>query len=496
MAGPEDPLVDVEALYSPSEPQDDELPPLPPEDLLETGPPVLVEGQTYFSSGLDEDGDTQCGFVWLAERVAIGHDVFCRPRFLFSDDPYWDWWAASVGERGGITRKPLMHVCQAEPCPVGPPAGCTELVHLVDAKPLGLEEIKEIFASMLGDNPSAVWPADLFGPRIAGRAPPAPAARRPAAAVPPGAGPSPLDDLWGGRRGASPAGSRKAQLRGKLVEARDRFASLQQQRRAPPGADVVDLENDDEAEGKPSAKRSLAQVLDERASKAAKAGPSGPPEDLGGAAPGAAAPSSGASNVQELLMALLKALQGAARGSDEAGFSGEGGVSTSDGDLLPKGLASRRAHCRKLALEHPGRLAEMSLAQMVEYLGSQDGSAAVDPHGPNVLRFLLSVYLPQHPVREIGAEIYREMRTLAEAMDLLLQGRTAAVADILAQRFKAIQVAVNDGDWSAAKWLELIPPRDQPLALRNEEEEMIRSIQHGELKLEELASRLRKKPQG
>ena len=200
--------------------------------------------------------------------------------------------------------------------------------------------------------------------------------------------------------------------------------------------------------------------------------------------------------MQDLLMALLKALQGAARGSDDAAFSGEGGVSTADGDLLPKGLASRRAHCRKLALEHPGRLAEMSLAQMAEYLGSQDGSAAVDPHGPNVLRFLLSVYLPQHPVREIGAEIYREMRTLAEALDLLLQGRTAAVADILAQRFKAIQVAVNDGDWSAAKWLELIPPRDQPLALRNEEEEMIRSIQHGELKLEELASRLRKKPQG
>ena len=197
--------------------------------------------------------------------------------------------------------------------------------------------------------------------------------------------------------------------------------------------------------------------------------------------------------MQELLTALLKALQSASRSADGPSFGGDAGVSIAEGDLLPKGLASRRAHCRKLALEHPGRLAELSLAQMA---GAQDGGGSVDPHGPIVLRFLLAVYLPQHPVKEIGGEIYRELRTIAEALDLLLQGRTAAVADILAQRFKAIQVAVGDGSWSAAKWLELIPPRDQPLALRNEEEEMIRSIQHGELKLEELASRLRQKPQG
>ena len=99
-----DGLVDVEALYSPSEPQDEEPALLPPEELLETEPPALAEGQVYFSSGRDEDGDTQCGFVWLAERVAVAHDVFCRPRLLFSDDPYWDWRAGAVGERGGIAR--------------------------------------------------------------------------------------------------------------------------------------------------------------------------------------------------------------------------------------------------------------------------------------------------------------------------------------------------------------------------------------------------------
>ena len=56
---------------------------------------------------------------------------------------------------------------------------------------------------------------------------------------------------------------------------------------------------------------------------------------------------------------------------------------------------------------------------------------------------------------------------------------------------KATQVAISDGHWDAAKWLELIPAKDEPTTLRNEEE-MIRSIELGELKLEELTARLRK----
>ncbi|CAK0845843.1 unnamed protein product [Prorocentrum cordatum] len=334
----------------------------------EEGPPELIEGEAYLFTGYDAEGSVQSSFAWVAERISVGAEVFARPCFLFSDDLYWDWWASSPGQRVGITTRLLIHVCRHSECDVMAPRGCSELIHITDARPLRAEGAR------------------------AGRA---------------AAEASPLDDLCGPGPAAGPAAARHTALRGKLQQ-----------------DELIDFEKDEDAD----ARRGM----------------------------------------QELLTALVKEFQSAARSSDEA----SDGVAAADGDLLPKSLASRRARCRKLALERPGRFARMSLAQMAEYLGSQ------------------------HPVKEIGGEIYREKWTIAEALDLVLQGRAAAVTDILAQRFKAIQAAVNDGDWSAAKWLELTPPRDQPLALRSEEEEMIRGTQHGELELEELASRLRRTLQG
>ena len=127
---------------------------------------------------------------------------------------------------------------------------------------------------------------------------------------------------------------------------------------------------------------------------------------------------------------------------------------------------------------------------MADSLGSQEGAAAVEPTGPVALRYLITIYLPQHPVREIGVQTYHELRALAEAVDLLMQGKAAHACDLIVQRLKALQVATTDGSWAAAKWLELIPPRDEPTAIRSEEEELIRGIQLGEMKLDELAARL------
>ena len=48
------------------------------------------------------------------------------------------------------------------------------------------------------------------------------------------------------------------------------------------------------------------------------------------------------------------------------------------------------------------------------------------------------------------------MATLARALDALKVGSLPEVADLLMQRFKALEVSIFDGDWRMAKHLELI----------------------------------------
>eukprot|EP00959_Pyramimonas_sp_CCMP1952_P466806 9490569-Pyramimonas_sp.AAC.1 len=76
-----------------------------------------------------------------------------------------------------------------------------------------------------------------------------------------------------------------------------------------------------------------------------------------------------------------------------------------------------------MAQDQPGRLSELTLMQMAEFLGAVDGDAAEDPTSALVLRYLLTIYLPQNPAQQIGVAAYREMRTLAESIDFFFQGR-------------------------------------------------------------------------
>ena len=50
----------------------------------------------------------------------------------------------------------------------------------------------------------------------------------------------------------------------------------------------------------------------------------------------------------------------------------------------------------------------------------------------------------------------RELQTLAAALDQLIQGNLAGVADLLAQRFKAVEMAAQEGSWSVARHFELV----------------------------------------
>ncbi|CAK0838767.1 unnamed protein product [Prorocentrum cordatum] len=207
------------------------------------------------------------------------------------------------------------------------------------------------------------------------------------------------------------------------------------------------------------------EVLDERVAKVARLQDAGPPR--GSREPATAPLADGgeaAGGARELAAALMAAMKGsaaqAAAGGDTAAASDPLGAG--DGGGLPRGLATKRAYCRKLAQESPGWLSELTLGHMAEFLGALEGGASVGPTSALALRCLLTVYLPQNPVRQIGAPMFRELRALAEAIDVLLQGKVQHALDVLTQRVKAAQVAISDGHWDAAKWLELIHARDEP----------------------------------
>ncbi|CAK0868119.1 unnamed protein product [Prorocentrum cordatum] len=397
-------------------------------------------------------------------------------RLLFSDDAYWDWWAASPGVAGAISPGALLHVCADEPCGVEAPAGCDELIHVSDARRLEAEDIAEVFSNCLPRNPDAIWPADLLKPRAARLAAPRRAARpRKDSAAPPtpgAAGPraarrtavghdAPVDGLVGDSvltaRVASPPldlEPAREELRARLAAARNRFAS------AAPGTAAAGAflgsAKAAPSEGKPK-KRGLVEVLAERMAKVAK-GPSAE-ATRGSSGPAAAAAAGGGAvgeGAKELATALVAVLKSSAA----------------------------QVRCRQMAQDQPGKLSELTLMQVAEFLGAVEGDAAVGPTTALVLRCLLTIYLPQNPAQQIGVAACREMRTLAEAIDFLLQGKIPQAPDILTQRLKAAQVAVGDGRWGAAKWLELAPAKDEPTTLRDEEEEMIRSVELGGLKLE------------
>ena len=57
----------------------------------------------------------------------------------------------------------------------------------------------------------------------------------------------------------------------------------------------------------------------------------------------------------------------------------------------------------------------------------------------------------------MGLRTSQEMRSLAERLDSLTQGKLPRLGDILMQRFKAVELAIMDGSWVAAETLACTP---------------------------------------
>ena len=117
-----------------------------------------------------------------------------------------------------------------------------------------------------------------------------------------------------------------------------------------------------------------------------------------------------------------------------------------------RGTHGNQAH--NVALRAPGRLLESCLTRMGEYLGKRQGTSELGEVAAVFTPYLSSVLLPTFGP-DVNLRNTNELQNLAKALDFLMVGDVPRACDVLAQRFKAVELATQDGNWSVARHLQL-----------------------------------------
>ena len=122
--------------------------------------------------------------------------------------------------------------------------------------------------------------------------------------------------------------------------------------------------------------------------------------------------------------------------------------------LFREARGSQGSSVRTVAQRAPGRLLESCLARMEQYLGRRQGDREVGRVASVFTPYLSSVLLP---TLGEGASLRNtnELHNLAMALDFLMDGDIPRACDVLAQRFKAVELASQDGSWNVARHVQL-----------------------------------------
>ena len=103
----------------------------------------------------------------------------------------------------------------------------------------------------------------------------------------------------------------------------------------------------------------------------------------------------------------------------------------------------------------PGHLLQSCLSRMQHYLGRRQGTRELTEVSSVFTPYLSSVLMP---TLGEGATLRNshELANLAAALDLLMEGDVARACDILAQRFRAVELASQDGSWNVARHVQIV----------------------------------------
>jgi len=165
----------------------------------------------------------------------------------------------------------------------------------------------------------------------------------------------------------------------------------------------------------------------------------------------------------KLAQSMLKAFKHVHRkqSDDDSSSSGECLGGSRDSTVQPD--------VSRVFRKHPGKLATRVVSRMMELIGDRLPPNDMETElKPVVTAYLHTVLFTNQPREKMGLRNARELQTLAMASDLIIRGQVSSGLDVLLQRWKAIEKSLVDGNWGVARWLELIPNTDMPLASREE----------------------------
>ena len=83
--------------------------------------------------------------------------------------------------------------------------------------------------------------------------------------------------------------------------------------------------------------------------------------------------------------------------------------------------------------------------------GADDSGATA-----RVSSYLVAIVFGHYPMHTLRAGTVRELQTLASALDLLQSGSLPELSDVLMQRFKALELSLQDVSWQVAGELEVV----------------------------------------
>ena len=162
------------------------------------------------------------------------------------------------------------------------------------------------------------------------------------------------------------------------------------------------------------------------------------------------------------------------------------------GSAEPLSLVSRR---------EPGKLFALGLQRVRDRLAALQGGSALDAQDvASALqnRRMMSFYhtvvcRPAHPT--MRPHTSREMQTLAELIDSLLEGDIDRCGDIALQRYKALEMSLTDNSWEIAQELEVVD-REAPHLATEEERHRASRRKLAEVRLNNALASLRTRAGG